>query len=84
MIEPDNHTAWVDRLGDTWVRTDDMPGEGGVWWPLCDGPGWEPRARNGVGEPRGWSEAREYGPFEPAGPKRATRALERVRAEVAR
>ncbi len=79
MNEPDNHTAWVDRLGDTWVRADDMPGRNGNWWPLTDGPGWDEHARVGVGVSWDWEGARDYGPFTPAGAERTAAALARVR-----
>lgn len=83
--EPDNHTGWVDRGGDTWVRADDVPGAYGTWWPLTDGPGWEPRARLGVGTARTWDQVdQEHGPFTRADPDRTARALERVRQEAAR
>jgi hypothetical protein len=85
MREPDNHTAWIDRFGDTWVRADDVPGAGGTWWPLTDGPGWDAWARSGVGTARTWDEVDpEYGPFVEADPDRATQALERIRQEAAR
>lgn len=82
MIEPDDHTAWVDRFGDTWVRADNMPGTYGSWWPLTDGPGWEPQARNDIGKARGWDGVREYGPFERADADRTAGALDRVRRQV--
>lgn len=85
MNEPDNHTAWVDQSGDTWVRVDEHPGRnGGTWNPLTDGPGWDEWARNGIGQPRGWDQVEEYGPFVQADPDRTARALDRVRREVAR
>jgi hypothetical protein len=85
MREPDNHTAWVDQSGDTWVRDDETPGQYGNWWPLTDGPNWEPWARNGVGQARTWDQVDpEYGPFTEADPERAARALERVRQEANR
>ncbi len=76
--EPDNHTAIVDRGGDTWIRCDDMPGPYGTWYPLTDGPHWEEWARSGIGTPRTWDQVEEYGPFEPADPERAERAYARV------
>jgi len=48
--EPDNHTALVDRDGGTWVRVDECPGQYGKWWPITDGPGWEPQVQDGVGQ----------------------------------
>jgi hypothetical protein len=82
MREPDNHTAWVDRFGDTWVRADDMPGQYGTWWPICDGPGWDERARGDVGQARPWDWVEDdYGPFTETDPGDA---LERVRREVER
>jgi hypothetical protein len=83
MREPDDHTALVDRFGDTWVRVDEHPGRnGGTWNPLTDGPGWDERARDGVGQPRDWDQVEGYGPFTSADPDRAARALERVLREV--
>ncbi len=82
MGEPKNHTTWIDRLGGTWVRADDMPGRNGSWWPLTDGPGWEPRARDGIGTARDWPEVARYGPFSAAGAERTARALDRVRRAV--
>jgi hypothetical protein len=33
MAEPADHTGWVDKHGDIWVRSDnDMPGRRGDWW----------------------------------------------------
>lgn len=86
MNEPDNHTAWVDRSGDTWVRVDEHPGRnGGTWNPLTDGPGWDEWARDGIGQARPWDWVDpEYGPFVEADPARTARALDRVRREVAR
>ncbi len=80
MIEPDNHTAWVDRFGDTWVRADDMPGRWGTWWPLLDGPGYD--SGYGIGSARDWAMAVEYGPFTPADSERTAAALARVRREA--
>jgi hypothetical protein len=83
--EPDNHTALVDRFGGTWVRVDECPGQFGKWWPITDGPGWEPQVQDGVGQARPWDQVvGEYGPFDVADPDRAVQALERVRREVAR
>lgn len=85
MNEPDNHTAWVDCDGDTWVRCDDMPGQHGTWWPCTDGPGWEPRERDGVGQARTWDQVDGFhGPFMQADPDRTAGALARVRREVQR
>jgi hypothetical protein len=84
LKEPANHVALVDRGGDTWIRVDEHPGRSGCWWPLTDGPGWELRARNGLGSPRDWRFVQEYGPFLPASRARTARALARVRAAVAR
>jgi hypothetical protein len=52
--EPDNHTAVVDRFDGTWVRVDEHPGTYGNWWPITDGPGFEPQVRDGVGQARPW------------------------------
>jgi hypothetical protein len=82
--EPANHSALVDRFGDTWVRADDVPGRNGSWWPLTDGTGWEPWARTGVGQARTWPEVEEYAPLTEADPDRAARALAMVREEAAR
>lgn len=86
MIEPGNLTAWVDKSGGTWARLDEQrsPHQWGPWWPLTDGPGFEPRAQDGIGQPRPWSQVLEYGPFTQADPERTARALERVRREFAR
>lgn len=81
MKEPANHTAVVDHGGGTWVRADDMPGSWGPWWPLTDGPGWEPQAQDGIGQARPWDQVEEYGPFTPADAERTARALARVRRE---
>jgi hypothetical protein len=83
MIEPPNHTALVDKGGDTWVRYDEG-GSFGPWFPLTDGPGWDEWARDGVGYSRPWSWVEEHGPFTEADSERAARALDRVRREVAR
>lgn len=80
MNEPANHTAVVDRGGDTWIRCDDMPGRYGNWYPITDGPHWDERARNspGTGQARTWGQVEEYGPFELADQERAERAYVRV------
>jgi hypothetical protein len=80
--EPADHTAWVDAGGDTWVRTDDMPGQYGSWWPIIDGPAWEEWARRGVGQARTWDQVEEYGPFVEADAERTARSIERVRQEI--
>jgi hypothetical protein len=83
--EPRNHTALIDRFGDTWIRVDELPGQfGGTWWPLTDGVGWDPNARNGIGKAREWRQMAEYGPFEVADGARTRRALARVEEEAAR
>jgi hypothetical protein len=89
MLEPDNHTAWVDAGGDTWVRVDEFPvtsygiPRSGPWWPLTDGPGWEPQVRGGIGTPRPWHQVDGlYGPLTPADPERTARAIARVHREV--
>lgn len=91
MNEPDNHTAWVDPAGDTWVRFDEWPATSwgaepwGPWEPLTDGPGWEPGARNGVGTPRPWDQVHLFhGPLVQADPERAGQALDRVRQVATR
>lgn len=84
MREPDNHTGWVDRFGDMWVRDDDTPGQRGTWWPLTSGPGWDEWARAGVGVASAWPEVEEYGPFTPASASETAEALQRVRQEAAR
>lgn len=93
MNEPANHTAWIDRGGDTWPRYDEYRGfevgtsgvrikPWGPWFPLTDGPNWEPRARSGIGKPRPWDQVEKYGPFVEADPERTARALARVRWEA--
>jgi uncharacterized protein YukE len=81
--EPGDHTALIDRFGDTWVRVDEHPGPYGPWWPITDGPAWEERGRNTVGAARDWDDLAEYGPFTGADPRRTATALTRVRAERA-
>lgn len=83
MNEPENRTGWIDRFGDTWVREDDRAGRYGSWWPCTDGPGWDAGERGGLGVPRTWEEAREYGEFTPADPERTAAALAKVRRAVA-
>jgi hypothetical protein len=84
VTEPANHTALVDRLEGTWVRVDECPGQYGTWWPMTDGPGFEPWARDGVGQAREWDQVEEYGPFTTADPQRTAWALSRVREEWSR
>ena len=81
MNEPANHTALVDRGDDTWIRVDECPGRYGTWWPLTDGPGWEPQERGGIGTAVTWNELAEHGRLTPASPERTARALARVRKE---
>ncbi len=84
MNEPANHAAVVDQSGDTWVRCDDMPGQYGTWWPITDGPGWEPWGRDKVGQSRTWDMVEEHGPFTPADEDRTARAIDMVRAATTR
>jgi hypothetical protein len=80
MREPDNHTAWIDREGDTWVRVDDLSGYGSAqWWPLLDGPNFG-EEREGLGSPRNWDGVLDGGhlPFVEASPERTARAIARV------
>lgn len=85
MREPGNHTAWIDKFGDTWVRDDDVPDTGlrrrwGPWFPLSDGPGWDEGGRNKVGTPRPWHQVDPtYAPFTQADAVRTAWALELVR-----
>lgn len=84
MREPDNHTAWVDRDGDTWVRFDDAPGYGTArWFPLLDGPNFG-EEREGIGFARTWALVLDGGhlPFEQASPERTDRAIARVQRRV--
>lgn len=71
--EPADGAAVADRGDDTWVRVGDQ------WWPLTDGPGWDPQARDGLGTPRAWAEIQEHGPFATTDDPRAVRARDRVR-----
>lgn len=81
MNEPEDHTGWIDSGGDVWIRTDDMPGQWGCWWPVCDGPGWDPHARGKVGVSQPWVNIDEFhGPWTPAPEDRTERALQAVRA----
>lgn len=86
MTEPSNHTAVIDEFGDTWVRVDELPGRnGGTWYPLTDGPGWDESARNGIGMPRGWDQVdSDYWPFVEADAERTARAVDRIRQEASR
>jgi hypothetical protein len=76
-------TALVDKRGDTWVRIDEHTSLRGNWWPLTDGPGWEQRARDGLGQPRSLTAMLEHAPFTMADRARTAHALARVRREVA-
>lgn len=84
MIEPRNHTALIDRFGDTWIRVDEYPGRHGNWWPLTDGPNWDSWAQNGIGSGRTWEDVRDSGPFEVADADRTAKALARVIEEARR
>ncbi len=80
MNEPANYTAWIDRTGDTWVRDDDTPGRHGNWWPISDGPGWEPWGQDKVGTSREWVEVEtDFGPLTLADSERTAKALSLVR-----
>ena len=48
--EPGNNSAWRDRFGDTWVRSDEAAKRRSEslgtlpefhWWALCEGPAWD-------------------------------------------
>lgn len=85
MNEPDNLTGWVDRFGGTWVRVDDCPGQFGCWWPRTDGPGFEPRVHDGIGQARTWDQVEfDYAPLTPADAALTAETIELVRWEVAR
>jgi hypothetical protein len=73
--EPGNNSAWLDRFGDTWVRSDEtayqrMVTFGGLpefhWWSLCEGPGWDDDMRGKVGAACPWASVEVLGPLEPA------------------
>ncbi len=82
--EPANFTGWIDDAGDTWVRDDTTPGMYGNWWPITDGPGWEPWGRDKVGQAREWVDVEEHGPFTPADSERTAKSLRMVREQVTR
>lgn len=85
MNEPDNHTGWVDRFGGTWVRVDDCPGRYGTWWPRCDGPGFESRVHNDIGQSRQWDQVEfDYAPLTPAGAELTAETIALVRRESSR
>lgn len=75
MNEPANHTAWVDNVGDVWVRFDEG-GRGHNWWTLI-GSSWVV-----VAQPLSWSEMDLT--LRAAGPALTARALARVRQEWSR
>jgi hypothetical protein len=84
--EPENHSALVDKMGGTWVRVDEYPGQwaNGTWYPITDGPGFEQQVQDGVGQARPWSWLDEYAPFIAADEARTERALRLVRRAVER
>lgn len=76
MNEPGNHTAWIDRRGDTWVRVDEAFGDSGNWWVIFPGAG--------VFGGRAWDAiAPNHGPFTQASPADSASAVQRVRKAVA-
>jgi hypothetical protein len=79
MNEPDNHTAWRDDYGTTWVRVDELPGLYGPWHAVVDDPGWEARVRQTGPVAGGWAFAKRHGPLTPVGAEEAALAVERVR-----
>jgi hypothetical protein len=88
--EPDNLTGWVDRLGGTWVRVDDCPSPsyalfgGSTWYPRTDGPGWDERVRDGIGQARPWDQVVfDYAPLIPAGPVLTAETITLVRKSKA-
>jgi hypothetical protein len=83
--EPDNHTAWTDEDGDTWVRVDECALANHNWFALTDDPepGTPMHAQDAVGAPFRWEQMAGFGLREPADPGRTARALERVRREWA-
>lgn len=83
MNEPENLTGWVDRMGGTWVRVDDCPGQyGGRWWPRTDGPGFEARVHDVIGQSRDWGQVEfDYTPLAPADPDLTAETIDLVRKE---
>jgi hypothetical protein len=91
MDEPGNNTAWVDRFGDTWVRSDEAALQrrdlfGGLlefrWWSLCDGPAWGDENRGKVGTASPWASVEMHGPLEPGDSDKVQQVIDALNEEV--
>jgi len=82
MREPDNHTAWLDNCGYTWVRVDEHPGPFGAWHALTDDPGWDEAARRRPIICK-WDNISDREWIGEASPDEAARAVQRVRKVMA-
>lgn len=80
MREPDNLTGWVDSSGGTWVRVDDCPGSWGNWYPRCDGPGFDAREHNKIGQSRPFDQVLvDWPELTPASPELTAETIALVR-----
>ena len=91
MDEPGNNTAWRDRFGDTWVRSDEaarqrMEERGGLqdfrWWSLCDGPAWDDQTRGRVGVASPWASVEMHGPLEPGDSDKVQQVIDALKREL--
>ncbi|TQS46847.1 hypothetical protein [Cryptosporangium phraense] len=91
MDEPGNNTAWQDRFGDTWVRSDEAARKRSEalgtladfrWWALCEGPAWEDGMRGTVGVASPWSSVEMHGPLEPGDSGLVQRVLDALNREL--
>lgn len=91
MDEPANNSAWRDRFGDTWVRSDEAARhraetlgtlEDFRWWALCDGPAWDDQMRGNVGVASPWSSVEMHGPLEPGDSDMVQKVLDALNREL--
>jgi hypothetical protein len=89
--EPGNNSAWLDRFGDTWVRSDEAAlrrteSYGGLpefhWWSLCEGPGWGDEMRGRVGTASPWASVEMHGPLEPGDGGKVQQVIDALEQEL--
>ncbi|GAA0268529.1 hypothetical protein [Cryptosporangium japonicum] len=90
MNEPANNTAWRDRFGDIWVRSDEAAKQRSEtlgtladfhWWSLCEGPAWDDQLRGSVGVASPWSSVEMHGPLEAADSGLVQRVIDALNRE---
>ncbi|MFG1924620.1 hypothetical protein [Cryptosporangium sp. NPDC048952] len=91
MDEPGNNTAWRDKFGDIWVRSDEAAKQRSEslgtleefhWWSLCESEAWDDQLRGSVGVASPWSSVEMHGPLEAADSDQVQRVVDALNREL--